>query len=141
MALPPKLQETLDLLAMMPDRQDRIDALISISKRFDPVSGEVAERPFEESHRVPACESEAFAWVTGSADAMTPHYAVENPQGISAMALAVILQDALTGRPTADAQQIPDEVIYEIFGKELSMGKSAGLMGMVQLTKTLAARL
>ena len=33
---------------------------------------------------------------------------------------------------------VPDEVVYEIFGRELSMGKSMGLMNMLQMCKRLS---
>ncbi len=140
-ALPPRLAEILDDLSLFPDRADRVQALISISERFRPVEPSVASRPFDESHRVPGCESEAFAWTSASEGRLNLHFAVENPQGISAMAMAVILKDSLEGEAPSVAAQIPDDVVYEVFGRELSMGKSMGLMGMVQLVKAQAARL
>lgn len=140
-ALPPRLVEILEDLSLFPDRVDRVQALISIAERFRPVAGEVATRPFDESHRVPGCESEAFAWTSAPEGRLRLHFAVENPQGISAMAMAVILKDSLDGESPATPAGIPDDVVYEVFGRELSMGKSMGLMGMVQLVKAQAARL
>ena len=139
--LPPRLSEILDDLSLFPDRIDRVQALISISERFRPVTPDVATKPFAEHHRVPGCESEAFAWTSAPEGRLRLDFAVENPQGISAMAMAVILKDSLDGEAPAMAAQIPDEVVYEVFGRELSMGKSMGLMGMVQLVKAQAARL
>ncbi len=54
--LPEKLQDTIDLLAMVPDRAERIDVLISTADRFRDVPPDVASRPFSEEHKVPACE-------------------------------------------------------------------------------------
>ncbi len=54
------------------------------------------------------------------------------------MALAAILQDALTGANIEEILGIPDDIIYQIFGRELSMGKSMGLMGMVRMSKSQA---
>jgi cysteine desulfuration protein SufE len=142
MSLPPRLQQFLDDLAMFPDRNDRIQALISVGERFKPVSDEVAVKPYAEEHRVPGCESEAFVWATKSAEGgVDLHYAVENPQGISAMAMATILKENLSGASPEEVQQVPEEIIYEIFGNELSMGKSMGLQGMVTLTKAEAKKL
>ena len=139
MALPPQLADILDTLSIFEDRTERIQALISIADRFQRTS---REHPFSEANRVPGCESEAFVWVDRDSDGnLALDFAVENPQGISAMTLAVVLRDALEGQPPTVADQIPDEIIYDLFGKELSMGKSMGLMGMVRLTKYFAARL
>ncbi len=142
MALPRRLQDYLDTLAMFPDRQERIDALISTGERFRPVPEEVAMRPFSESNRVPGCESEAFVWSVPRGDgSLDFEFAVENPQGISAKALAVILKETLSGESGSSIENVPDELIYEIFGRELSMGKSMGLMNMVRMVKRLATNL
>ena len=134
MAYPPKLQEFLDTLAMFPDRAERIEALISIAERFQPISPNLAAKPYGEAHRVPGCESEAFVWARPRPDGTLEFdFAVDNPQGISAMALATILDETLSGEPVEAVAQVPEEVVYEIFGRELSMGKSMGLMGMVRM--------
>lgn len=139
MSLPPKLQETLDLISLFPDRADRVQALISIADRFVPIDESLAAPPYGEGHRVPHCESEAFAWAFCSeGGGLSFRYAVQNPQGLSAMAMAVILQEGLEGVGLEEVLAVPDDLPYVIFGRELSMGKSAGLMGMVQLTKGLA---
>jgi hypothetical protein len=35
---------------------------------------------------------------------------------------------------------VPREVVYDLFGRELSMGKSMGLMGMVAIVQAAARR-
>ncbi|MFW5697809.1 MAG: SufE family protein [Fimbriimonadaceae bacterium] len=142
MSLPPRLQQFVEDLRMFPDRNDRIQALISVGERFEPVDESVAAKPFGEDHRVPGCESEAFVWATKNQEGKVDlHYAVENPQGISAMAMAVILKENLSGESPEEIQKVPEDLIYEIFGKELSMGKSMGLQGMITLTKAEAKKL
>ncbi|MEM6795137.1 MAG: SufE family protein [Acidobacteriota bacterium] len=131
--LPEKLDEVVATLGLV-DRNDRIQLLIDIADRFREVPPEVAERPFGETHKVPACESEAFVWATPREEGTLDfHFAVENPQGISAKAMAVILQESLSGEPLRDVAAVPADVIYQVFGRELSMGKSMGLMGMVTM--------
>lgn len=138
--LPEKLSETIDLLQMLPDRSDRIQFLIDVSKRFEEVPPEVATRPFPEENRVPACESEAFVWAVPRPDGtLEYHFAVENPQGISAMAMAVLLGESLSGRPPEEVARVPQSIVYDVFGRELSMGKSMGLMGMVAMVAQKAA--
>ena len=99
----------------------------------------IAQRPYPAEHRVPGCESEAYVWAEPSPDGtLTYYFAVENPQGISAMALAGILRDSLSGAPLEEVAAVPADVVYRIFGRELSMGKSLGLMGMVNMVRTAA---
>jgi sulfur transfer protein SufE len=132
----PGLDALLEDLEFFPDRADRIQYLISLSKEFVP-----SAREPDEEHRVPACESDAFVWMDTREGVLDPDFAVLNPQGVSAMAMAVILQKSLEGQPAAAARALPEDLPYTFFGRELSMGKSAGLMGMVQLAKALALRL
>lgn len=40
---------------------------------------------------------------------------------------------AVTGAPLDQVAAVSTDVVYEIFGRELSMGKSMGLTGMVNL--------
>ena len=68
------------------------------------------------------------------------HFAVENPQGISAKAMAVILGDALSGAPAGQVAEVPQDIVYRVFGPELSMGKSMGLMSMVGMVAALARK-
>jgi len=142
--LPPRLQEHLELIELLPDRADRIQYLISQADHFRDVPPEVATRPFPESHRVPQCESEVYVWATprpGSLDdTLDFHFAVENPQGIAAKALAAILSDALPGQPLDAVIAIPGDVVYSLFGRELSMGKNLGLLGMLQMCQAFARR-
>lgn len=139
--LPPRLERILSNLDLLTDRADRIEALIDVAERFREVAPEVARRPYLEENRVPACESEAFAFVTDRADGtLGLHFAVENPQGISAKALAVILTDGLDGETPTAVASVPREIVYRIFGRELSMGKSMGLTSMVGLVQSFAQK-
>lgn len=138
-ALPEKLGEIVDTLALVPDRADRIQLLIDIAERFREVPPRIAVRPFAEENKVPACESQAYVWAERRPDGRLDfHFAVENPQGISAKALAVILDEGLSGAPLAEVAAVPQDVVYRLFGDELSMGKSMGLMAMVSMVRNAA---
>jgi len=131
---PDKLARILRLIGRTQDRQERIQLLIDFSRRYCPVRPDVASPPYAEQFKVPACESQAYVFPEPNDDGtLTFHFAVENPQGISAMALAAILGDALSGTPLEQVAAVSPDVVYEIFGRELSMGKSMGLTGMVTL--------
>lgn len=139
MAYPPKLQELLDLFALLPDRQERIQALISTAERFSQVKVTDREPPYPEPHRVPGCESEAFVFADYDENGHPVYrFDVLNPQGMSAMAMAVILGDALSGESPESIEEVSDQVVYDLFGRELSMGKSMGLTQMVALVKFFA---
>lgn len=137
--VPEKLSDTLDLLDSVTDRAERIQLLIDLSRRFAEVPPRIASRPFPEAARVPACESEAFVFPEERPDGTLDfHFAVENPQGLSAKAMAVVLEEGLSGAPLEQVAAVPDDVVYRLFGNELSMGKSMGLMGMVGMVKAAA---
>ena len=141
MAVPDKLTDTLETLEMVPDRGERIQLLIDIAGRFEEVPPRLARRPFAKEHQVPACESEAYVFTEPRPDGTLDfHFAVENPQGISAKAMAVILGDALSGAPPEKVAEVSQDIVYQVFGRELSMGKSMGLMSMVGMVAAMAKR-
>jgi len=116
------------------DRRERSEALIDYADQFEEVPAEVAARPFPEQNRAPNCESEAFVFVTDNPDGnLKLHFAVENPQGLSAKAWAVILDETASGRPLEEVAAIDPHSIFDVFGSDLSMGKGMGLTGMLQL--------
>lgn len=134
-----RFEELVREIEALTDRETRSDLLIEFAERFKDVPPNIATRPFEASHRAPACESEAYAWITERSDGgLQLHFAVENPQGLAAKALAVILDESLSGLKPQDFDAIEPESVYRIFGRDLSMGKGQGLMGMVRLVKQLA---
>ena len=135
MATAERLEETVALLSGL-DRMERIDVLIGIADRFRGIPEELATRPYPEDRKVPACESEAFLWAQRRDDGTLDfHFAVENPQGISAKAMAVLLEEGLSGAPLEQVATLDGEIVYQVFGRELSMGKSMGLMGMVTMIR------
>lgn len=139
MGIPRKLQERLDSFALFPDRADRIELLIGIADQFQPVPETIARRPFSEEHRVKGCESEAYVFSEVRPDNLLDfHFAVENRQGLSAMALGKILKDSCSGAPLQEIEEIPSDLIYRIFGEELSMGKNMGLGEMVAMVRRAA---
>jgi len=54
------------------------------------------------------------------------------------MALSSILGETLSGVALEEVADVPADIIYRIFGRELSMGKSLGLMGIVNMVKAAA---
>jgi cysteine desulfuration protein SufE len=136
--IPHKLEELLDDFASMTDRSERQEYLIEIADRFPEVRvpPDIASKPYPEDHRVPACESEAFVWAKEQPDGTLKYYFdVLNPQGLSAMAMSVILDDTVSGQPLEQVASISPEMVFTLFGREISMGKGQGLMGIVQMVK------
>ena len=136
MATHKNLQRIIDYFEKISDEQQRIQMLISYSKRFKEVPESVATRPFDQAQRVPECESDVYIWVDVDNDHNVDFYAaVENPQGLSAKALGAVLQKALKDAKVEDIENLDSELVYKVFGKQLSMGKNMGLMGMIQMIK------
>ena len=129
---PPKLQEYLDDFAFITTREERVDYLIAIADEFTPVPASVASKPYDEAHRVIGCESEAFVWALERDDgALDYHFDVLNPQGLSAMAMCAILDQACSGAKLEQVAAIDGEVVFTLFGREISMGKGRGLTELI----------
>ena len=143
MPFPPKIEQLLEDLNFFDDRMDRYQALIECADRFVEAAESITgPRPFPESHRAPRCDSEAYIWTQPAGGGKFKyHFAVENPQGISAKAMAVILDESLSGEDPELAVNLSHDVVFAIFGKELSMGKGQGLMGMVDQVRMQTRRL
>ncbi len=121
------------------DRTERIDMLIEYADRFQEVPGRIATRPFPEENHVQKCESEAYVWAEDQPDGTLKfHFAVENPQGLSAKAWAVIMDETLSGQPLEQVAEVPCDSVFTVFGKDVSMGKGMGLMGITDLITTFA---
>ena len=126
--LPPKLQAFLDDFGFISSREERVDYLIALADEFQPVPAAIAAKPYDEAHRVIGCESEAFVWAVDRADGTLDFYFdVLNPQGLSAMAMSAILDQACSGAPLDQVATINGEVVFTFFGKDISMGKGRGL--------------
>lgn len=132
------LQRLVDMFEMF-DPADRTNMLLSYADQFKDVPHEVATRPFEKSHQVPQCESDAYVWAVKRPDGtLQLYFAVENPSGVSAKALAAILDKTLSGLPASEIAGITPDIVEKIFRQNISMGKGMGLMSMVQAVATLA---
>lgn len=138
MAYPKKLQDLIETFDMF-DPSDRTGMLLSYSDQFREVPPEVAVRPFDKSHLVPHCESDAYVWGMRRPDGrLDLYFAVENPSGVSARALSVILQKTISGLPASEIAGIDASIVERVFRQNISMGKGLGLMSMVQAVQALA---
>ena len=138
MAYPAKLQAVIDMFGMF-EPHDRTNMLLSYSDQFREVPPEVASRPFDRSHQVPQCESDAYAWAMKQADGtLKLYFAVENPSGVSARALAAILDKTLSGLTPEEIGQVDSSIVEKLFRQNISMGKGMGLMSMVEAVRSLA---
>ena len=136
--IPEKLEQLIETFEMF-DPADRTSMLLSYADQFKEVPPTVATRPFPESHHVPQCESDAYIWAVKVPDGnLQLYFAVENPSGVSAKALASILDKTLSGLPPAQIANVNCDIVERIFRQNISMGKGMGLMSMVQAMQTLA---
>jgi cysteine desulfuration protein SufE len=136
--MPDKLQELVETFQMF-DPADRTSMLLSYADQFKEVPPSIAARPFPKSHQIPQCESDAYAWAQKMPDGtLKLYFAVENPSGVSAKALAAILDRTLSGLPASEIATITPDIVEKIFRQNISMGKGMGLMSMVNAVGALA---
>jgi sulfur transfer protein SufE len=134
-----RLAETLELFDSVPDPADRTSLLLDFADRFETVPPSVARKPYDKAHLVPHCESEAYVWVLKQPDGTVKlYFAVENPSGVSAKALAAILDRGLSGLPPQEVATVDPSIVERIFRANISMGKGLGLMSMVQAVRSAA---
>jgi cysteine desulfuration protein SufE len=139
--LPAALQAVVETFDLFPDLTDRTNMLLGYADQFREVPPEIARRPFDKSHQVPQCESDAYVWAFKRPDGtLRLHFAVENPSGVSAKALAAILERTLSGLPAEDIARIDPSIVERLFRQNISMGKGMGLMSMVEAVRMLARR-
>lgn len=140
LATTPPLEELLKDFEQI-ERDERIELLIEYADQFEEVPPTVAVRPFPEQNHVERCESQAYVWAVDQPDGTQRyHFAVENPQGISAKSFAVILDQTLSGQPLEDVADTPTDVVFRIYGRDISMGKGQGLLGMLSHVTAAARR-
>jgi cysteine desulfuration protein SufE len=136
---PATLQNLLETFDMFPDMADRTAMLLSYADQFREVPAEIAVRPFASRHQVPQCESDAYVWALKQPnDTLQLYFAVDNPSGVSARALAAILDKTLSGQPARDIAEVGPDIVERLFRQNMSMGKGMGLMSMVKAVQTLA---
>jgi len=136
--MPEKLQQLVDMFQMF-DPADRTGLLLSYADQFKEVPASIATRPFPKSHQVPQCESDAYVWAQKLPDStLKLYFAVENPSGVSAKALAAILDKTLSGLPASEIATVNCDIVEKIFRQNISMGKGMGLMAMVNAVQALA---
>jgi cysteine desulfuration protein SufE len=136
--VPDKLQQLVETFQMF-DPADRTSMLLSYADQFKEVPPAIATRPFPKSHQIPQCESDAYAWAQKMPDGtLQLYFAVENPSGVSAKALAAILDRTLSGLPAREVATITPDIVEKIFRQNISMGKGMGLMSMVDAVRALA---
>lgn len=139
--MPQKLDQVLETFDMFPDPSDRTSMLLSYADQFREVPPEIAARPFPKEHQVPQCESDAYVWAVKRPDnTLQLYFAVENPAGVSARALAAILDRTLSGLPPSDIATVSCDIVERIFRQNISMGKGMGLMAMVNAVQALARK-
>jgi sulfur transfer protein SufE len=133
MNYPEKLQEYVDLFTSIQDRGERIELVAGLADRYHPVPESIAKRPYPLERRVEACESEVYFWAKESPEKRLEFYfAVENPQGVAAMATVAVLEETLSNAPLGEILNVDPEVVLTFFGQELSTRKRVGLMQIVR---------
>ena len=130
--MPKKLARMRDRLNDL-DRSGRIQMLIDIGSSYREAPPEIAERPFDEKRKVPACESQAYVWAVDDDGSIKYYFVVENPQGVSAKATAALIDRTWSGAPLEEIAAISPDIVYELFGGELSIAKNMGLTNMLSM--------
>ena len=138
---PERLREVLEMFAESPN--DRNAMLIEYSDQFRGAPEYIAKRPYPAENRVPHCESDSYVFVEPleGGKRLKFHFAVENPFGVSARALSAILDTTINGLTAEEIASMPiEDIVPTLFGRNISMGKGQGLLGIAAVVKAMAQR-
>ena len=138
---PKPLQDLLEFFKDIEDRSERTEMLIYWSDKYQRADESVTgSKPYSDSNKVPACESEAYIWSNARSDgSLDFHYVVENPQGLSAKALSAILSTTVSGSRLEEIQNLESDIIIRaLFGAKMGMVRTQGLRGIVKMTRAYA---
>ena len=136
---PGPLNEILGDFDFVTSQAERAELLIDWADRFAPVPPDIAAPPYPDEHRVPFCESDAYVWALPQTDGtLRLYFAVESPQGLSAMALAAILTESLSGLEAKQIAAVTPDIVLKLFGTDISMGKGQGLTALVAMVQAAA---
>ena len=131
-----KLHEEIEWLRQMDDQETRAEYLLELAARFTPPDPARISAPYPEANRIPGCESGVFLFCNENSQGGTEFfYAIENPHGISAKALAVLLTENLSGANAEDFRKLNPDMVRDVFGAALSLGKDQGLRNMILATR------
>jgi len=132
-----KIDSILESLNL--DEDLKADTLIEYADSFIQVPKDIACPPYPEAKKVPACESEAYVFYKVNKDNTIKYYfAVTNPQGISAKAFAVILDQGFSNQDLNKVVNSDPDIVKKVFGNGISMGKGLGLNSMLGVVKSIA---
>jgi len=136
--IPPALAALIEDFARA-DRMARVELLVDYADRYEEAPLSIATRPYPVRNRVTHCESQVYVFPEDlPGGTVKYHFAVDNPQGLSARAWAVILDETLSGQPLEQVAGVPGDAVFQVFGREVSMGRGEGLIGMLALVQRLA---
>ena len=135
------LEDALEIFEDISDRNERSEMLLYYADQYKEIPKEIASKPYSDDYKVPYCESQAYVWGTNPKDDILQFYfAIENPQGISAKALASLLTKYVSGKPASEIALISPDIVFKIFGENLGMVRAEGLRGMVKMVRAYALR-
>lgn len=124
-------ERVIQELNELDDSDLRAEYLLEAAGRFHPQTSSTPP-PYPESYRVPGCESGVYLFPKHSEDeTLSFTFVVENPHGISAKALAVILSETLSGAKYEQIRKLRPEMVKDIFGSHLTLAKDQGLRNLI----------
>ncbi|MFA7290289.1 MAG: SufE family protein [Melioribacteraceae bacterium] len=136
-----KLEKIVKFFENM-DNQEKIEYLISYADSFKEVPETIASKPYALDKKVEYCESGVYVWsIINEVGNPRFYFYVENPHGVSAKALCSILEEGLENADLQSVITIDTDIVFRIFGNNLSMGKNLGLIGIIQMIQRQVKRL
>lgn len=123
------------------DGREKLELLVEFAAGLPPLPADYEARKAVEDRRVHECQTPVFLW-TEVADGTSRLVAEVAPEAPTVKGFVAILVEALDGRPVAEAESLPDDVLERMgLADVLGMMRSRGLRAiMARVKRGLAER-
>lgn len=133
---PDALDHLISEIKSIDDREEHQAVLEELSCDYQDDS-EYSQSLNIELVRTPNCPSEVYVGVEIKDNLYNLLFTVRNPQGISAKAFTAIIKKYYANTTKEQILSIPEELVYDIFTKDITMGRAQGLVGVIRTIKSL----
>lgn len=132
-------ERIVDSFRSINDEAERMMMLIEFASCYVDPPPTIAHRPYPEECKLSTNYAKIYFWAVPRPDERLEFYfAVEDKEGVSAKAFAVMLSRTLSGADLPKVAAVPSEVVDIIFGNGIEPEKRSALLAMLEAVRSAA---
>lgn len=118
------------------DGREKLELLVEYAAALPPLGPEYEARKAAAEGRIHECQTPVFLWMTTGADGSATLVADVAPEAPTVKGFVAVLRDAVAGRPSTEAADIPDDLVERIgLADVLGMLRARGLRAITTRIK------